>query len=202
MTDWRRPLLLTAGCLLAFVVLLVLVAVGGPVDSLDHTVRSRLLDHPDRPLLGLAQSLTDVISPLADGLVLTAGAAMIAGRRRSLAPLLAAALTGWVMVLVVVVVKEALGRPAPFPAPPAEGNSFPSGHTAAALVCLGTLALLAAAEWPRWTRVLVGAAAAISLAVAAALVYSNYHWLSDTIASLLLGVGLLVPLHRWLSPRA
>lgn len=208
MNDQRRSLslaasgLLAGGCLLVFLALLVLVAVDSPVGSLDHAVRDALVSHPDRPLLGLADDVTDVLSPLADAIVLTVGAAAVAWRRRRLGPLVAVALTGWVMVAVVVGVKEALGRPAPFPTHPASGGSFPSGHTAAAMVCFGSLALLVATLRPRWTATLVTAAAAITVVVATALVWANYHWLSDTVASIALGVALLVPLWLWLRRRA
>ena len=58
-------------------------------------------------------------------------------------------------------------------------------------VALVIIALLVAAENRRWTAPLLLAVGALTLAVAVALVYANYHWLSDTVGSILLGVGLL-----------
>ena len=202
MTEQRRPLLLTAAALAVFVALLVLVAVDSPVTSLDQHVYDGLLRRPHRPLLDQAKHLTDVLSPLVDVLVLGAGAAAVTWRRRELGPLVATGIAGWFMVLVVVVVKHAVGRPNPSPVPATHGGSFPSGHTAAALVCFGALALLLALERPRWLAPMLGSAAVITALLAGALVYSGYHWLSDTVASIALGVGVLVPLHHWLRRRA
>jgi membrane-associated phospholipid phosphatase len=197
-TDQRRPLLLAAGCLLVFVVLLVLVAVDSPVDRLDHAIRDRLAAHPDRPLFATADHITDVFSPLLDALVLTIGATAVAWRQRRIGPLVAVAVTGWVMVALVESVKYGLDRPPPFPVDPGSGRSFPSGHTAAALVCFGALALVVATERPRWARPLLLAAAGLTLVVAAALVWANYHWLSDAVGSIAIGVALVVPLRLWL----
>ena len=199
MTDERRPLLLAAACLLVFIALLVLVANGSTVTALDHSVRDGLARHPDRPLRGLSSGVTDVLTPLVDALVLAAGTVAVAWRRRRFAPLVAVGLTGWAMVGVVVVVKHALGRPAPHQLTGTDELSFPSGHTAAALVCFGALALLISLDRPQWLRPLLAGAAAITSLVAAALVYAGHHWLSDTVASIVLGVALLVPLHQWLS---
>jgi len=201
-TDERRPLLLAAACLLVFVALLVLVAVGGPVTALDHSVQDGLARHPGRPLLDLSSDVTDVLSPLVDALILAVGALGVAWRRRLLAPLVAVGLTGWAMAATVVVLKHAVSRPAPGQIAGTGGLSFPSGHTAAALVCFGALALLVSVERPGWRRPLLAGVAAITALVAAALVYAGHHWLSDTVASIALGVALLVPLHRWLTRTA
>ena len=202
MTDQRRLLLLSAGCLTAFVILLVLVAVDSPVTSLDEAIRDRLLLHPGRPLLGAADHVINLFAPLADAIVLTVGAGIIGWRRRQLASIAAVALTAWVMTIVVIVVKHAVGRPPPIPATAVSGDSFPSGHTAAALVCYGAFALLIAIDRPRWSLPLLAGVAGITALVAVALVYANAHWLSDTVGSVLLGVGLLVPLALWLRARA
>jgi hypothetical protein len=103
-TEQRRPLLVTAAGLSVFVALLVLVAVGSPVTSLDHTIRDALARHPERPQLDLATHVTDVFQPLVDALVLAAGGVAVTWRRRRLGPLVAAGLAGWTTVLVVVVV--------------------------------------------------------------------------------------------------
>jgi undecaprenyl-diphosphatase len=105
------------------------------------------------------------------------------------------------MAAIVVVVKYTVDRPPPVPVEGSESASFPSGHTAAALVCFGALALLLAHRRPDWQRQLLVGVAAVTPAVAAALVYANYHWLSDVVASIALGVALLVPLQLWLRAR-
>ena len=202
MTDQRRPLLVACACLLAFVALAVLVGVDSPVASLDRAIRDALLRHPGRPLLGAATTFVDVFSPLTDALALTAGAGIFVWRRGRFAPVIAVAVTGWLMAAVVLGTKYAVGRPPPVPVAAGHGGSFPSGHTAAAVVCLGALALLIAIERPRWAWPMLVAVGAVTLAVAAALVYANFHWFFDTVGSVALGIGLLVPLRWWLSRKA
>jgi membrane-associated phospholipid phosphatase len=92
------------------------------------------------------------------------------------------------MSVVVLATKYALGRSLPYTRPGHQAQAFPSGHTATFLVCLGTLALLAA--------VAVG-----TLLVAASLVYDGFHWLTDTLASMSLGVAVLSLLRQWISRR-
>jgi undecaprenyl-diphosphatase len=72
------------------------------------------------------------------------------------------------------------------------GQSFPSGHSAAAAACWGAVALLVARRWPRSARsAAYGAAAAIAVGVACSRVFLGVHWLSDVIAGLAVGWGWL-----------
>lgn len=69
---------------------------------------------------------------------------------------------------------------------------FPSGHTATAFVCYGVIGVLVRLGDPRGRRLrpwLWGLGAA--LPVGTAMVYSNFHWLSDVLASFALGAALL-----------
>jgi undecaprenyl-diphosphatase len=72
------------------------------------------------------------------------------------------------------------------------GQSFPSGHSAAAAACWGAVALLVARHWSHSGRsAAFGAAAAIAVMVACSRVFLGVHWLSDVIAGLAVGWGWL-----------
>jgi membrane-associated phospholipid phosphatase len=72
------------------------------------------------------------------------------------------------------------------------GQSFPSGHSAAAAACWGAVALLVARHWSRSGRsAAYGTAAAIAVAVACSRVFLGVHWLSDVVAGLAVGWGWL-----------
>jgi membrane-associated phospholipid phosphatase len=87
------------------------------------------------------------------------------------------------------------------------GVSYPSGHLANAMIWYGVLALLLTLWLPlRWRR-LLRIAPPVILSITT--VYLGFHWLSDTIAGLLLGTFLWrlvgrvpwddIPLGRWLT---
>ena len=94
------------------------------------------------------------------------------------------------------VVKEWVGRPRPssrdFLMGPDDALSFPSGHTLGTAVFLFILAyFLVSRSSQRSTAVLAPAAAlAVTLLVAFSRVYLGYHWMSDVLASI--GLGLAV----------
>jgi undecaprenyl-diphosphatase len=196
----RQLLLLSIVCLACFVVAVLLVATGAGTDGLDDAVRAAAHRHAHAALRSVADRVTDVFSPTLDAVVLGVGAVWLTFRRRSWVPFVAAAVMGWLVALTVVALKHLVGRPAPG-SDDATGTSFPSGHTSMAIVCFGILALLltrprtAARAWA------LLAVAGLTVLVAAGLVYADYHWLSDTLASMLLGVGALALLELWLSRR-
>ena len=189
-------------CLVGFIVLTVLVAIGGPVDALDRSVRDTLFAHRSPTRHDLATGVTRVLGPLADALTLTAAAGIVAWRRRRVWPIVVAFLTGWAMTIVVLGVKHALDRPGPDPVPgAAEHLSYPSGHTAAVVVCYGLVAVLVQRHRrrPVWPAMLV--VAALTALVAVALIYAGYHWLFDTVGSVLLGSALVAGADRWVRRR-
>jgi membrane-associated phospholipid phosphatase len=68
------------------------------------------------------------------------------------------------------------------------GPSFPSGHSASAAATLAACALLLGRRRPLRTRTLLaGMAAGLAAGVAASRVLLGVHWLTDTVAGLLLG---------------
>jgi membrane-associated phospholipid phosphatase len=74
------------------------------------------------------------------------------------------------------------------------GVSYPSGHLTNAFVWYGVLALLLSAWLPLvWRRVILIAPPVI---LAVTTVYLGYHWLSDTIAGILLGLFLARLMYR------
>jgi membrane-associated phospholipid phosphatase len=121
------------------------------------------------------------------------------GRRAALPrwwlPPAAAVLVIAVLPVVVTVVKDAVARPAPgrtLPDPSGYGY-FPSGHTATSAVAYGAAALLLL-PWvrSRAARLLLLAGTPLLLfAVGFSLVWCDYHWPLDVLASWCLTLSLL-----------
>jgi len=95
-------------------------------------------------------------------------------------------------VLMFLAMTALVSRPRPAveqldAAPPT--SSFPSGHTFAAVVLWGCLAVVAhRSEWPRWVqRLLLALVVLIPLAVAISRLYRGMHHLTDVLASIVLG---------------
>jgi membrane-associated phospholipid phosphatase len=87
-------------------------------------------------------------------------------------------------------IKELLDRVRPELNPIAEtlGPSFPSGHTTTAAAFYAAAALvLGRGVRPHGRALLAGAAAGSAVAVACTRIFLDVHWLTDTIAGLLLG---------------
>jgi len=166
-----------------------LVLLDGPVHDLVLAIRGPFLT----ALFGAVSAAT---SPLWMSVICVGFCAAWWIRRRELwrpaLLLFAMAFT----VVVTGVVKEWVDRPRPpardFLLGPDDALSFPSGHTAGTAVFLFVLAyFLASRSGQRSTAVLAPAAAlAGTLLVAFSRVYLGYHWMSDVLASL--GLGLAV----------
>jgi undecaprenyl-diphosphatase len=110
-------------------------------------------------------------------------------------PPAAAALAMCAVPAVVTVVKDAVHRPAPgstVPDPSGYGW-FPSGHTATSAVAFGAAALLILPWLPnRAARLVVRAGTPVLLfAVGFALVWCDYHWPLDVLASWCMALTLL-----------
>ncbi|WP_188301474.1 phosphatase PAP2 family protein [Streptomyces sp. CBMA156] len=198
----------------AAVLLLVVswqVAVDGPLLGVDrsvrHAVRAAHRDSPDALPDRLGHLLSDLGSsvPAVPVLLLAGALAAWRGRRtgagRWWLPLPVAALTAVLIPLLVVPAKAAFARPGPLGEPLTAGQWgwYPSGHTATAAISYGVAAvLLARVAGPRAVRGLTAAAVLLSLGVGAGLVWSDFHWLLDVVASWCLAVLVLWALARWL----
>ncbi|WP_232494008.1 phosphatase PAP2 family protein [Novosphingobium kaempferiae] len=195
--DRRKALLCGALCWLG-VVLCTLAVHGGQAEMLD---RAGLLFWRDDTLAprGSTKLLEMVRDVTALGGVLLRNLLAIAAvvgllflkLRREAALFTLTVISGW---LVSGALKALVGRERPEIVPhltEAGGHSFPSGHSFGAAVVYIAMALAFAALSPRisvrWT--LIGAAMALSLAIAWSRVWLGVHWPSDVIAGWLGGAG-------------
>jgi membrane-associated phospholipid phosphatase len=189
----RRLLLLLGGCLVAFVAVTVMVLTGSGIVALDHRVADALGATYDG-FYRFGNRLTEVVSPAVDTTVLAVTGAVLSLRRHRWEPVLTAVAAIALCAAVVLSVKVGVGRLAPNGYPAGDGGDFPSGHTAAALVLLGTTALLlTAGRSRRWA---LGGVGVLTALVGTALVYDRFHWLSDVVGSLLIGPVLLWAVSR------
>ncbi|RAJ32312.1 undecaprenyl-diphosphatase [Kitasatospora sp. SolWspMP-SS2h] len=188
------------------------VAVDGPLLGVDTAVRDGVR-HVRRaigwPLLNhLGVALSDlgggaVAVPVLLGCAgLAAWLARRGGRPRWWVPVPVAVAAAVLIPLLVVPAKVWFARPGPYGVPLAgsQWGWYPSGHTATSSIAYGTAALLLARVLSVAAGRRVGALASlVCLGVGAGLVWSDFHWLLDVLASwclaglLLLGLHLLLP---------
>ncbi|MBP0454980.1 phosphatase PAP2 family protein [Kitasatospora sp. RG8] len=190
------------------------VAVDGPLLGLDrwarHTVResrhelhSTLLNHLGKALSDLGSSVPAIPVLLAGG-ALAGWRSHRAGAPRWWRPVVTTVLTAVLIPLLVVPAKAWFARPGPFGVPlaPDQWGWYPSGHTATAALSYGVAVLLLARTVGAAARRRLYAAAALLVAgVGLGLVWSDYHWLLDVVASWCLGGLVLWAFARWLPPR-
>lgn len=105
------------------------------------------------------------------------------------------AVTAVVGGLVDTAVKVAVGRPRPVvEAPVAEafGQSFPSGHAMASVVCYGALLLVLLPLVPRaWRHPIVGLTALLVLAIGTSRLALGLHFVTDVLGGYVLGLAWL-----------
>lgn len=193
--------MLAAVLVLLFAALTGQVLAGGALVGVDHAVTDAALGAAATPVGAPLTQAAHVMANLANwqvaGGVLFLTGGFVSLRLREARPLLVAAIASIAGLGAVVPLKALIGRAGPFPSPlpqPAsiETGFFPSGHTVTALVCFGCAALLLRRVTTRRSgRWLFLAALALSVAIAAALVWCRYHWLTDVLAGAALG-GLLL----------
>lgn len=220
--PWLYPPLLVGG----FLLLLWQVASRGPVTALDDHVRNVIQGLATSPALSalvpVGHGLADLGDPPLCVPILLAAVVAAAVVGRTWRPV--AVFGGAVgMLMLVAYFKISVNRPGPGQFTPGRTNRFnagpgnasfgpgltgagrgwgyfPSGHTADAMICLGTAAILLTTwvftsarqrAWAKWT---VGTWVVL---VMAGLLWSNYHWLSDVVGSLCLCGAALLVFHRF-----
>lgn len=186
------PVATIAALLTVFAVLAWQVRSGGAVTACDTWVREHAKARHGSPLRAYAEIAAEAgMAPLALG-VLAFGAAGLAWRRHTWDPLVRALASGALLAATVPALKWWFARPGPFTASGTAGfgGYFPSGHTALAVVCYGTLVLLlrSGRGWRTWAACVTGL---IALVVGAGLVLRGYHWVSDVLAAYTLSGAIL-----------
>ena len=183
--------------LVAALGLLTLAVVRGwwPV-SVDRGLLGHLPGYDPSPVgrvaLAVTQVIVDAATPEAWIVVSALVAAGLAWRTRSAAPVRLVVPSLVALALTVIGGKIVVARVGP-------GQeqvhhllgSYPSGHTATAVVCVGLLGALATRGRPGQRRVTAIAAALWGALVAGSMVLHGYHWVTDVVAGFLLG-GLIL----------
>ncbi|MFD8598540.1 phosphatase PAP2 family protein [Kitasatospora sp. NPDC059646] len=187
------------------------VAVDGPLLGVDTAVRDGVRELRGALHSALLNRLGVALSDLGGGVpavpVLLGSAGLAAwlarrdGRPRWWTPVPVAVLAAVLVPLLVVPAKAWFARPGPFGLPLAadQWGWYPSGHTATSAIAYGTAALLLARVLPPSRARQVGRATVlVCVGVGAGLVWSDFHWLLDVLASWCLSGLLLLGLHRLL----
>ena len=209
---WRSRWLLPGIPVAVLAVLTVNVLANGPLVGVDQRIHAYVWTQSALPgwqwLTAARYSPAALIIDAADPHVAISLLAVIAlavsARRRSLHPLLTAAIAVILLVATVIPAKILIGRPSPgqLRLHPGARGAFPSGHTTSATVCYILAALLVAPLLPAAARrVGLVILPAWCLLVGTALVWDNYHWTTDVIGGWALA-AILLPLTLWLTSQA
>nr|MBA2508210.1 phosphatase PAP2 family protein [Nocardioidaceae bacterium] len=126
--------------------------------------------------------------------------------RRVWQPLLRVLVAFALLTVVVYALKIGLGRTAPGYGASVlyvEGRSYPSGHSANAVLWWGLAVwLVRSYDQPAWVvRLFTAVAVAAPVLTSVSMLALNYHWLTDVVAGLALGIVLLRVLHLIFSTR-
>jgi undecaprenyl-diphosphatase len=191
--EATRALALT---LAAAVVVLVTVLVGSLILMLREWPRLAAADlavarwaagHATEISTPVLRAVTQLGSTLVVIVAGTAAAAVATVRSRRAIVIVFMALVLVGQSLIVHLVKVLVGRPRPSVAVLTgfHGQSFPSGHSAAAAACWGAVAIVLTTRTDTKVRgVAYGAAAGVAVAVACSRVFLGVHWTSDVLAGL------------------
>ena len=185
--------------LLGLFVLTTLVATGQTV-GLDRWVDKTMPKRGGGPasLHFVAEAITRIANPPVTMAFLLTVVALWAIWSQTPWPVVATAPAVVALTVTVLVGKWMLARPGPHGSDPLNRlGYYPSGHTATALVCTGTLAVLVARRHPQYRRGLTLAVTAWTTLVAWSLLWLHFHWLFDVLGAALLGALLLWLLYRW-----
>jgi undecaprenyl-diphosphatase len=186
---WRSPWVRLGGPALILVLLTINVLASGPLVGADQRIRVFVQSHGGSAgwhwLDAPARLVVNLAGPGVAVPVLALAALAVSARRRSLRPLLTAAVAAVLLLVTVIPAKILIGRLSPGQRPLAPGalGSFPSGHMTTAAVCYVVAMLLVVPALPaRVRRGAVAIALAWCLVVGAALVWRNEHWSTDVVA--------------------
>ncbi len=190
--------------LAVFVALTVALARHGPLTSLDLALRDWSDAHRPVPLYWIAR----VVNFLGNGgPIMTATlllSFLLAWRQRSVWPIFPPAAVAVLSVIVIVPLKRLTDRPAPHYYGSVDAfsvsgqESYPSGHLLNTIIWYGVLALLLAPYLPPLARRLIRILPPVL--VFASTIYLGFHWFTDDVAGLALGIvlyRLVVRLRRY-----
>ena len=183
----------------AFVALLWLVQLGGPVVVLDGMVQAGLASIRQRPVLMMFSWLTQAGTGATGAFVLlTASGLLWSSSRGALVLPMWAAFIGAEATTWSIKFLTARARPPFLEGLTAASPSFPSAHATVSIVVYGYLALVVVAGTPERFRpeTLATAAVMIVLICFSRLVLS-LHYLSDVVGGLLVGAFWLLAAWRW-----
>ncbi len=184
----KRPAAGCLGCVGALALLTLLVFDAGPFERLDANLVSRLAAYKESSLGALAGFFVRLADPLPQ-VALMALVCLIAfysgKRRQAIAALILVAGAN----LTTQVLKVVLAHPRYQPILGYRqiwANSFPSGHTTAAMTMALAFVLVVPRSW-RLTAILVGGC--LVFAVGCSLVVLNDHYPSDVLGGVLVASG-------------
>ena len=204
--------LLPTALVIAYSLLIWQIKTNGPVTTLDIHFRDRIQHAARNPSMAWTfhpgRALADLGNESFTFPIIIAVSALAARAARSWRPILIG-LGAFATLGTVIFFKTWIDRPGPGKA--VFGNAdlgfFPSGHTADALMAYGTGALLLCvyvlpdsrlnADARRSRQTIVAAAIVLVLATMFGLLWSNFHWLSDTVGSLCWCGAALAVMHRY-----
>jgi membrane-associated phospholipid phosphatase len=198
---WRTALALVAG----FAVLTWALATGAFLD-VDLAIRDWSDAHRPEPARLVAKTLYFLGSANLIAAILIVVAGVLAARDRTLRPVLLVVVTAAVSYVVVVPLKVATDRSAPHaPWPDAvelfandAGWSYPSGHAVNTLIWYPVVVLLIERTLRRPLPTAARRAILVVpvVIVFATITYLGFHWLTDSVAGVLLGAALWLVLRR------
>lgn len=170
--------------------LFVLVAVSVELtwwSRLDQTLNDWAATHRVPLFWNPAKIVFDVATPEVVLPITLAIGVLAAWRRHRWGIAGEAAIRVGLVVASVLVLKPLLAAPGPTRnALGPHGGAFPSGHTTSTLVCVALL--LAWFAGPRWVRGRVALTVAAVAVVGLTVIYLNYHYFSDVVGGVLLGL--------------
>jgi undecaprenyl-diphosphatase len=197
-TRARHPAVLALPVLAAVLVVSVLtwqVTGGGALTRLDVTIRDGLAAytaaHPG--VWGAAKLAADLGTPTVAAVLLAVVAVVLSVERHTGSPVYRAAFALFLLAVCVLFMKGLIHRPGPDGGhPPGLNGFFPSGHTASALTCYGTiLALLGAGRRRAVRAAFLAVLVVLGVVVGAGLLVCAYHWFSDVLASVAISFAIL-----------